>query len=309
MSKQVRVVLIVGNGRSGSTLLDRMLGETEGGFSLGEMLFIGEVILKKRLCGCEEPIHSCDFWQAVFDQAFGGFKHFDAEEFINLQKSVARMRHIPQLLFPRLQNSGFQSKLIEYSSLLRTLYKEIQEVSGARFLIDSSKSSAHGLVLCGLEEIDLRIIHLIRDSRATAFSWQRKKYRPEIQKEEAYMEQLSIPISAFRWALYNSTSHLLSHKISKDILIRYEDLATRPEEILPTIGKKLGIYSEDSWNLIKDKTITLHRSHTIAGNPMRFKHGEIEIRFDTEWQSKMPYYKRFATTFLTWPFLLKYKYF
>ena len=58
-----RVLYIGGWGRSGSTLLDRLLGQAEGSFSVGEMRDLWlRGVLENRRCGCGEPFDSCPFW-------------------------------------------------------------------------------------------------------------------------------------------------------------------------------------------------------------------------------------------------------
>lgn len=49
----VRVLSIVGYTRSGSTLLDSILGELDGVFSAGELHYLWERgLLEHRTCGC-----------------------------------------------------------------------------------------------------------------------------------------------------------------------------------------------------------------------------------------------------------------
>src|SRR6476469_754930 len=54
------VLFIAGWGRSGSTLLDRMLGQVPGVFSAGELRDIWDRgVREDRLCGCGQPFHEC----------------------------------------------------------------------------------------------------------------------------------------------------------------------------------------------------------------------------------------------------------
>ena len=48
--------------------------------------------------------------------------------------------------------------------------------------------------------------------------------------------------------------------------------------------------------------ISLGENHTVAGNPLRFRRGPLEIRLDDEWRRSMPAADRRAVTLLTWPF-------
>jgi len=59
----IRVLYIGGWGRSGSTLLDLILGQAPGLFSAGEVREIWQSgLAENRLCGCERPFRDCSFW-------------------------------------------------------------------------------------------------------------------------------------------------------------------------------------------------------------------------------------------------------
>ncbi|MCZ3387336.1 MAG: sulfotransferase, partial [Actinomycetia bacterium] len=74
------IVYIGGQGRSGTTLLERALGELPGVVSLGETVHLWDRGLRDdELCGCTEPFGSCPFWRSVGDEAFGGWDRIDPE--------------------------------------------------------------------------------------------------------------------------------------------------------------------------------------------------------------------------------------
>jgi|Deesub1362A_J573_1020465.scaffolds.fasta_scaffold03662_5 hypothetical protein len=307
---KLKVIFIGGASRSGSTLLDRILGEIEGFFSLGELALIWEEgFAKNMLCGCGKPFKSCKFWRAVVEEAFGGFEEINPNKILELQRSVARIRYIPQLLFPPLRSSEFQSRLSGYAEILERLYTAVRKVANCDVLVDSSKAPPHGFVLREIKSIDLRIVHIIRDSRAVAYSRQRKKRNPAIHWKEAYMGTSSVLKSAIDWDLSNSFVRLLGSIISHYHIIRYEDLAVQPRETILKLLKDLKIESLNLDFFVDERTVNLGPNHTASGNPMRFKHGKVEIRLDEEWKRKMLAYKRIAVTALTWPLLLRYGYF
>ena len=49
-------------------------------------------------------------------------------------------------------------------------------------------------------------------------------------------------------------------------------------------------------------------NHIVAGNPIRFLKGRVEIRPDMVWQEGMRWRDKALVTALTWPLLLKYGY-
>src|SRR5207249_8771406 len=76
----VKVLYVAGSGRSGSTILDRILGQVDGFFSAGELCNLwGRGLLARRRCGCGTPVPDCPVWGAVLAEAFGGADQVDAE--------------------------------------------------------------------------------------------------------------------------------------------------------------------------------------------------------------------------------------
>jgi len=306
---KVKVVFIGGYGRSGSTLLDRMLGQVEGFVSVGELRHIWDRSFgENQLCGCGEPFRECAFWKAVVEEAFGGFEHVNLSEIKVLKHSVDRMRYVPRLMFPWLRSPGYRKAFFEYIEVLSRLYKAIRDVSGSEFIIDSTKDPSHGFVLSAMPDVELHVVHLVRDSRAVAYSWQRKKRRLEIHWKEEYMPRYSPLKSAWEWGLMNGLVQLLGYTIpERYTLIRYEDVVSQPRKALSHLLASLGV-ANPNLDFIDDRNIKLGVDHTVSGNPIRFQHGVIEVRPDTEWRHKMLTSHRVIVSVLTWPLLLKYGY-
>jgi hypothetical protein len=64
--KRQKVLFIMGMTRSGSTVLDNVLGEVDGFFSAGEVRLIWKRgILESRSCGCGSPVLECPVWREV----------------------------------------------------------------------------------------------------------------------------------------------------------------------------------------------------------------------------------------------------
>lgn len=307
--QRVKVVFIGGYGRSGSTLLDRLLGQVDGFFSAGELRHIWDRSFgENQLCGCGKPFKGCSFWKEVAEQAFGSVDRVDLNKIRTLKRSVDRMRYIPYLMSPSLRPPRYQALFSEYTEILGRLYKAIRDVSGSEFIVDSTKDPSHGFVLKAMSDIELYTVHLVRDSRAVAYSWQRKKRRPEIHWKEEYMPRYSPFKSAWEWGLMNALVHLLGYTAPKRYtLIRYEDLVSEPRKALSELLADLGT-ANPNLDFIRERNIKLGVDHTVSGNPMRFQHGIIEVRPDTEWRHKMPTSQRVVISALTWPLLLKYGY-
>ncbi|MFD0594553.1 hypothetical protein ACFQZ4_20755 [Catellatospora coxensis] len=91
-----RVLFVGGLGRSGTTLIERVLGELPGVCALGEIVHLWQRDLRDdERCGCGERFSGCDFWQRVGKAAFGGWHRVDVHRILALRDLVERTRHIP----------------------------------------------------------------------------------------------------------------------------------------------------------------------------------------------------------------------
>ncbi len=304
------VLFIGGCGRSGSTLLDRMLGQLPGFCSVGELRFIWRRALAgNQLCGCGVAFADCPFWTEVGREAFGGWDTIDLEEVLHLQRALDRHRFIPLLLFPSGRES-FQTDLERYESILGDLYRGIAKVSGASVIVDSTKDAPYAYLLRRCPKIDLRIVHLVRDSRGVAFSWTKHVSTPEIEGGRVqFMGRYSPVEMGARWVVFNLLFHLLSRLSVPTLFTRYERLVESPrlelERIFEHVGSEL---DERALGFVRDGEVELRADHTVSGNPMRFRNGAVPLTRDEEWRTNMSRGNQLLVSALTWPLLLRYGY-
>ena len=198
-----RILYIGGCTRSGSTLVDRMLGQLPGFVSTGEFgLITTHSITENRLCGCGRRFRDCPYWTAVGEKAFGGWDGPDAAELVKLHPQVTRQRYIPLLIFPSL-SPGFARKLRRYQSLLGRLYAAVSAVSGADIVVNSTKAPAYALALRGIPDVDLRIFDLVRDSRGTAYSSSKEQVMKDSVDRVVRKHRYAAPIITARWIVYH----------------------------------------------------------------------------------------------------------
>ncbi len=297
------VVFVGGYGRSGSTLLDRLLGQLDSFVSLGEFYWLWRWSFgQNQRCGCGEAFRECSFWRAVFDRGFGGFAGVDVDRALALQAACEGRRYGAQALL-----GAHAGALAEYRALLGRVYRAVLDVSGARVLVDSSKFPARGLVLGRLDGLETRVVHIVRDSRAVAFSWLRRRPRPEIAGARELMPRRSPVRTALAWVTANVEMEAIARRSGTPQRQRYEDLASDPAPALRRLAAGLGVASPDL-GFLHDGRAELGVAHTVAGNPMRFRAGTIELSPDDEWTSAMRPHDRLAVTALTLPLLARYGY-
>jgi UDP-N-acetylglucosamine transferase subunit ALG13 len=302
------VAYIGGAGRSGSTLLERILGQIEGLCAVGEVVNLWERgVLRNQLCGCGAAFRACDFWREVGHQAFGGWEAVDVRMVLELDRAVNRHRFLPLMLGP-FPSPSHRRQARAYGEIQRRLYYSIQHVSGCRIVIDSSKEAAYAFLLQETEGIDLRLLHLVRDSRGVAHSWTRRIPRPEVTERPAFMPTYRPARAAAEWVLDNMLFHALARRVSRHFL-RYEDFVARPrretEKVLTFLGES---FCEETLGFIGSGGVLLDRTHSVSGNPMRFIHGSVQLNPDEEWRRVMDARHRAVVSTLTWPLLHRYGY-
>ncbi|HEU5161370.1 MAG TPA: sulfotransferase domain-containing protein [Streptosporangiaceae bacterium] len=319
-----------GLGRSGTTLLDRLLGELPGAISLGEVVHLWERgVVDGERCGCGASFGDCPFWREAGQVAFGGWERLDMERLRALRAAVDRTRRIPVLARRRLP-AALREQVDAYVSHYVRLYRAVAEVSGARVLIDSSKQAS--LACClrwapagspdgagppggpGSKGVDLRVLHVVRDSRGVAYSWTKKVRRPEaVAGGEEFMAQWSPAKAAAYWNAENGAFALLARRGLPTMLVRYEEFLRTPIASLRRIAEFAGLPTDDAALAFLSAgdggvTARLSANHTASGNPMRFRTGPIQLRSDEEWRTRLAAADRRRVTALTYPLLRRYGY-
>jgi hypothetical protein len=303
------VLYVGGWGRSGSTLLSHLLGRLPDMVSAGEIRYVWQGGVKaNELCGCGEAFADCPFWTAVGDEAFGGWENVDIDEVLSLESDVLRHSRIPRLAAPRFF-PAHAARLERYAEITGQLYNAIATVAGAGVVVDSTKNPPYAYFLRRSGAVDLKVVHLVRDSRGVVFSWMKKVVRPEITEGDAHFEEFK-PVSAgFRWMECNLAFEVLRRLRTPTVRLRYESLATDPRGEVSSTLHRLGIDPPpESLDELDGGEVEVLAQHSIRGNPMRFDHGRQQVRVDDAWRTGMAKPVRRMVTMVTWPLLLQYGY-
>lgn len=302
------VLYVGGLGRSGSTLLDRMLGQVPGMVSAGELVHLWRRgVTDDERCGCGERFSACPFWGRVGELAFGGWDTLSGEQMCALQASVDRTRFLPYLLQPALSRS-YAGRLTRFADLLSRLYPAIAEVAGAQVVVDSSKHASYAYLLRRVPTVDLRVLQVVRRVEGVAYSWSKTVERPEVDGEQT-MPIVSPVRVGLRWTAQNTLFDVLGRRLGvPTALVRYEDMVRDPRAAVAAALELTGLVGAAGLDFVGDNWVTLGVSHTVAGNPMRFRTGRLELRADEEWRERMESSHRRTVSALTWPVRGRYGY-
>jgi hypothetical protein len=306
MRNRIKVLYVAGWGRSGSTILTNILGQVDGFVSVGEVNFLWQHgLIENRLCGCGAPFRECEEWTEILDRAFGGADSVDPHRMVRLQNAGVRTRHVPLMLTP-WGRRRLESRLGGYLGTLGRLYGAVRDVTGSSVIVDSSKFPSYGYALGMAPGVELYVLHLVRDPRAVAYSWLKRKVQPDLEGTR-YMMQRSPAGSSLRWMARNlATEAFWRRSPGRYMMLRYEDFVAEPREALGRVLDLLG--EKASLSHVEDHEVKLGVNHNIWGNPSRFRSGRVEIRPDTEWASRINPGDRSLITALTLPLLVRYGY-
>lgn len=312
MTGQATVLYIGGHGRSGSTILAQTLGQIPGFVNVGELWQVWYRGLRENgRCGCGQLFDSCEFWRAVGDVAFGGWENVDVDKMVEFRPHIVRRRYTPH--YALAAKTGMRSRKVntllkECGPILERLYRAIHTVSGAGVIVDSSKRFSYAVLLSLLPFADLRIVHLVRDSRAVAYSWGRTKESPAVVGGRL-MPRMSPAQASRAWSIQNYSFGFVS-RFARFSRLRYEDFVSDPTFYLAETLVRAGFDDEAGGlhEIVRGREISLSVDHTVSGNPGRFLTGNIELQPDEEWKVKMRGADKNSVTALTAPLLLKYGY-
>lgn len=297
-TNKIKVLYIAGPSRSGSTILSNILGEIDGFFNAGELIDIWDRGINGK-CGCGNAMNGCNIWKKVMNASFNNAETIDLNEMIRQRDRYAHSYRLTGLsLIP-----GSKHRLLKdtdrYRKCLNKLYGSIQSVVGSKIIIDSSKNTGYAFLLNSLPTIDLFVVHLVRDPRATAYSWMRKKIG---------LWQTHPVESSLNWAMRNLSSEIFQKHLKKKYMrLRYEDFIGSPQETIKHIIKFVNETAQDL-PFYGDHEVKLNVNHSIYGNPNRFQTGFLKLKLDDEWQV-MKKKDQLIVGLLTWPYMIKYGYY
>lgn len=308
----IKVLSVVGAGRSGTTVLASILGEVDGFASAGELRWLWERgIAEHRPCGCGEIPAQCPVWGPVIAQTqpttLPGELSSTLEELIASQREVAKARNRIRVLRSVTGGGEGWRALSLVRSATGTACKSFAEVTRSRVVIDTSKRPQDAAVLATLDCVNQYVLHMVRDPRAVAHSWRRKKTFA-VAGETRTMGTRRMPSTVRRWTANCLGAELLRRQLpeSRWLRIRYEDFSRHPRVAIDQILAFLGESGRTPFQT--DDTVLLHPNHIVAGNPSRFTIGSVRIRLDEEWREGMSRRDQRLVEWATKPLMRRYGY-
>lgn len=286
---RIRVVYIAGAGKSGSTLIDRVLGSSPNAFSVGQLenlrFFIDEfdprrARQKDRYCDDQGfRLRESPFWKPVIEAMEKGNRA------IYDPRCPMSVRGLLRALFAGGKPSYMQP--FDDAAMYGAILSRARETKGPQvgIIVDSSKEMKRLVALMREPGLEVFVLHLVRDVRGVAYSWEKKGLNG---------------MRAFRrWAWLNALfSWYLRVAVPRDHRLRLSyDLFTRdPAGAARRMNAAFGLQL-DPEKLVD--AINADVSWRFSGDGMR-REPVSAIRSDPAWRTNLPRAKRWALTVLAW---------
>ncbi|MEM9002337.1 MAG: sulfotransferase [Cyanobacteria bacterium P01_F01_bin.86] len=279
-----KVVFILGIGRSGSTMLDLMLGSHSQGFSLGEISKLPQIYRQHPTPGAFCP--TSNFWPEHFSET-------DAKQ-LALGLSGRRLHAaIPLRLERRFRELIGQDAIFRpYTLLMERIQKTL--------LVDSSKYP--DWVTRQLDASEFRrgplqayVIHAVRDGRAVLNSYLRA------------FPELTVESVSKRWLKNLEDCEHLYNTLPTDrrLQVRYESLATNPNDVMrqvcaflevPFEPEMLAYWQHDHHYIAGSRSakalIARYRNQPVPSNTQEvhgeyYSNMELTIKLDQRWKNEL----------------------
>ena len=252
MSKP-NVALIAGAAHGGTTIPNLMLGQHPAIFATGKLRDFphGDLFSEGNVCSCGEPAASCPFWREV------------------------RTR------FAAWEDKSDQEKI-------PALFRLISELSGRPFIGDVTHNTGYAELLCGIRDIDLYLIHVVRDGRGVVHSGIRRDYRAGLLDRYGPRHIRKVIKLSRRWSeQINQLTRLERLLGTRAVRISYEDLCNEPRTTLKPLGECLGLDFDAIGEALGNGQPFQQIPHLLRGNIKLRTSNNIVLRQDKAYLTDM----------------------
>jgi hypothetical protein len=264
------ILYVVGPGRGGSTLFERLLNSSPEAFALGEFHCLWRLPRRAIVCACGAAFDDCGFWGAVM--ARSGLAEPDLAELRRLEQQVARSGFVARRGLS-LRALADDPMVQAYLALQQRVFDAVADESGATCLVDSSKAGPRAWLLATQPANVL--LRLRRDAVDVLSSWRQPKWDPSLN---APMHKPSVAVAGLDWWKAEAWAAALARRRPVQRL-DYARLVERPrEQIERSLGDSLpAVVGSIQW-LDSHSVQPAASYHSLNGNPDRFDAGPIRIR-------------------------------
>ncbi len=225
-----KIIYIAGYGRSGSTILDILLGDHPQIFSGGELIYLLEDFMNtNRKCTCGNLYPQCPVWKDL-----PGRLPCSIDDCVKILRSVDQRK---RLSGGQIKTKQKQKEM--YAAINEAIFRQASNNNSYKFVVDSSKTagdaSLRPIALARVAGLDVKVIHLKRSFLKTMKSVFRKgNWESEGYRRKRFRRTRAIA----GWMLANNFASQTKRFLGSNnyFYLHYRDLVIDPMESLLHIG-------------------------------------------------------------------------
>lgn len=308
----INVLFIAGAGRGGSTLLGDALGMLPGAFHIGELRGVFDYTVTATMsCSCQNQYIACPFWGPIFEALYGKLWQQNIQ-LLRMEGRAPRSLCLPILSLRKLLQRDFKLPLQENIREVIRLLELVQRRTEFQVLVDSSKSASFSWLLAQQPEVRMAVVHLVRDPRASLFSWIRRPI-PIFDREtrRAVVRTRTLLEGVQYWVRATMAAYILKVLGMPYMRIKYEEFVAQPAIVVERIAlfaRRHGIPlnpDEDTLSYLRQRYIVMGERHLLGGNPgVKSRSGVVAIKEDTAWLHELSISQRLLWTLIFLPWIL-----
>lgn len=282
----------MGAGRSGSTLLDILIGNGIDMYSCGELVRVPE--LQGVPHGCNKEMPAYKFWNKIITNTeYIKSCNYDYDELERLVSHIDYHRAFPLNYFGLISSSNKRS----YAKYVDSLYKSIFEHINENIIVDSSKYPSRALALNKYSSYSIKYVYLIRHPADVLKSFKKKGL------EQPPKNTLSANVYYF---LVNMACYMVLLRLKKQdySIIQYNALVADPVRSLEKIQADLQINLTETISRVKNNE-ELIVANLFEGNRIRMKNS---IKLQQKDYKRKYSITEWPTIILNWFWWVKSKY-
>ena len=304
--KRINLVYIASIGRSGSTLLESMLGAHSKMQTMGELhIWPHEIEMGGvRECSCGRYVQDCTFWSEMERRVDPLGQPSPRLNYFREKHNAGRTLRLPRLdaFKTDYKPSPEEAEAIRlYGENNRVIFQtfldllEEQHDERPEWIVDASKDPYRLAWLHHSGLFNIRVVHLVKNPCAFIYSvtkhliGEQASFNPP--RRWYYTARQSVA-----WIIQNGLfSRFAAHHFTQGeyLLLNYETLASAPHDSFKQVCEHIGSPYEPA----AVENFRMGGLHTIAGNPMRYETRPIAL--DEKWKTRLPRSSKALASMLT----------